>query len=186
MKAFSPKHVPIMGTLERIPGVCPVIEDAFQRGPTGALVFDHYDTGTEISWDGQVTVTRKGLTVFVDDDGGEWTEDQLILVESEADLPPLPSDDSIRKFLDVSTKHISPETRDVLESGEGTGNVIFDDHGAKGEYGWWIYAPEDPEDLQGFPDDLRAICELARQHGCSWICLDRDADEIAGLKTWEW
>jgi hypothetical protein len=34
-----------------------------------------------VDWDGQTTLTRDRKTLFVDDDGTEWTFDQLTKVE---------------------------------------------------------------------------------------------------------
>jgi hypothetical protein len=54
----------------------------------------------------------------------------------------------------------------------------------KGEYGWWVYVPEDgPENL---PADLVPCFELARQHNCCWIMFDCDAPEDSSLPLFDW
>lgn len=80
MKAFAPTGVEIVGTLEMIPGTA--IASDFARNPDGSISVE-YDGGTDVDWDGQATVTRNGKKVYVDDSGGEWTEDQLVLGADE-------------------------------------------------------------------------------------------------------
>lgn len=85
----------------------------------------------------------------------------------------------IRKFLDISTGHLTLKTREALEA--GLSNVSYADHG----YGWWIYATEDEDVRQLFPDDIAEICRFARKHDCDWINLDCDAEQIEGLPYYE-
>lgn len=72
----SPTGLPIIGTLEMTPGCALTHDDGFTLGPNG-LAYD-YIGETDVCWDGQETVTREGKVVFLDMDGGEWTEDQLV------------------------------------------------------------------------------------------------------------
>jgi len=58
---------------------------------------------------------------------------------------------------------------------------------AKGEYGWIIaILPDREEDFARWTDDLLAIRKLAIEAGCTWIMLDRDADTVEGLPTYDW
>ncbi|TPL42571.1 hypothetical protein [Mesorhizobium sp. B2-4-5] len=67
----APDGTEIVGTLETTPGVCGILFDE-----DGSYDFD--GTGTEHNYDGQETVTIAGQTVFVDYNGNEWLEGQLI------------------------------------------------------------------------------------------------------------
>ncbi|BBB99729.1 MULTISPECIES: hypothetical protein [Bradyrhizobium] len=75
----SPSGSAIIGTLERLTGRCGIsgIED------DGTPVHD--SDGTVIFYDDQVTATKDGKTVFLDDNGAEWTFDQLTPVDDEED-----------------------------------------------------------------------------------------------------
>jgi hypothetical protein len=81
MRALSPTGAEITGTLEVVKGTCGVM--AWSRDADGSLSFDYDGTGTEVDWDSQKTVTREGKRVFVDENGQEWTEDQIELVEDD-------------------------------------------------------------------------------------------------------
>lgn len=78
MKAFAPNGLEIVGTREIIPGVASITRDSFAKDSDGNLTFEHRG-GTEVHWDAQKTVTRDGRTVFVDEDGAEWTGDMIVL-----------------------------------------------------------------------------------------------------------
>lgn len=74
---LSPTGNPIIGTLERLAGV------ANLTGIDPVTQEPEYSGGTTVWWDEQKTVERDGKTVFVDQEGGEWTFDQLVLDEVE-------------------------------------------------------------------------------------------------------
>jgi hypothetical protein len=84
MIATSPTGVAIIGTLEMVPGTALITTDSFEKNAKGEITFDH-DGETEIDWDGQETQTKNGKELFVDEDGGIWTEDQLVLKETDDD-----------------------------------------------------------------------------------------------------
>lgn len=68
---YSPTGHPIVGTIETI------------TGTSGVLFTDdgsyNYDgTGTEVDWNSQKTKMLAGETIFVDGNGDEWFESQLI------------------------------------------------------------------------------------------------------------
>lgn len=85
-------------------------------------------------------------------------------------------------MLVLSTSHLRQETAQLLEADEA--GVIRHE---KGEYGWIIPIIDNPSN-EPPPNltDLVGIYGLARSVGATWIMLDRDADEVAGLETWEW
>lgn len=55
----------------------------------------------------------------------------------------------------------------------------------KGEYGWILYASEEPGDI---PDDLAGVLAYAHAQVCQWLIFDCDADTIAdpGLPVFDW
>lgn len=67
---YSPKGVQITGTLETIKGRATI------SGISSEGVPEHAG-GTEVFYDESRTVERDGKLVFLDEEGGEWTFDQL-------------------------------------------------------------------------------------------------------------
>ena len=55
----------------------------------------------------------------------------------------------------------------------------------KGDYGWFVFVPEDLTEVT-LPEDLRACCERACEHGCAWIMFDRDAPALDTLPVYDW
>lgn len=83
VQVFSPTGAPIVGTLERVFGVAYCNFEAAETGFTATHVGE-----TNLYWDGQQGVTRNGQAVFVDKNGDEWLERELII-----NPPARPSDD---------------------------------------------------------------------------------------------
>jgi hypothetical protein len=82
-KAYSPKGYPIRGTLETVKGVADLDDlqpEHLIRTPEGWADLP-YAGGTDIWWDEQHTIERDGKLVFVDTEGYEWTEDEIIWKE---------------------------------------------------------------------------------------------------------
>lgn len=77
MRATAPNGLDIVGTLETCPGIAQILYNSFTRNGT-SLNFD-YAGGTDYYYDDQKTIVRKGQRIFLDDDGNEWSEDQLTL-----------------------------------------------------------------------------------------------------------
>lgn len=78
MKLVAPNGKQIIGTLERLAGVA-YLDDAKDGGADGGKFEVQYSGETEVWWDGQRTVERKGQRIFVDQDGDEWPENKLRL-----------------------------------------------------------------------------------------------------------
>lgn len=80
----------------------------------------------------------------------------------------------IRKFLTLSTAHISRETLDRLNAIDHPDGLPF--AGGITSYGWFAYCHD--ENLgQGddeIPADLWAIMVYARSIGCEYVMLDAD------------
>jgi len=73
-------EVTIQGTLETVRGVAYI---ANPRMENGKIAFD-YEGGTKIWWDEQETVKEDGQRMFVDAEGNEYTEDELVVIEEGA------------------------------------------------------------------------------------------------------
>lgn len=83
-KLFAPDGTPIVSTYEKVFGTCSFAQDSVIQNADGTFDFD-YEGGTDVDWDSQVTVTRKGQRIFVDEGGDEWPENVLVLREEEPD-----------------------------------------------------------------------------------------------------
>ncbi|MER7671278.1 hypothetical protein ABTY61_22815 [Kitasatospora sp. NPDC096128] len=86
------------------------------------------------------------------------------------------SDLNIRSYLDLSTAHLRAETRADLDAYEDV--VAY-----RTEYGWLVYASEDPEGE--WPSELVPIVRLAREHGCEYVLFDADATVADRLPTFD-
>lgn len=80
----------------------------------------------------------------------------------------------------VSTAHVTREEAKILDA-----------HGyRRGPTGWFLYVdasgmpviPEIPNPSEG----LAGAIEIARERGCHYLLLDRDAEIIEGVKTYDW
>lgn len=79
MHLFAPNGSQIVGTLERITGRA----NATSYSETGE---PEYDGETEVWWDEQETATNAaGQTIYVDEDGYQWTFDELTAAPEEDD-----------------------------------------------------------------------------------------------------
>lgn len=77
----------------------------------------------------------------------------------------------VRRFLDLSTAHLSPSAVDALMSPSGPANY-------KTDFGWFVYVPDDCADYEPpLPADLMVIFNHARRHHCAYILFDRDAPQ---------
>lgn len=50
------------------------------------------------------------------------------------------------------------------------------------QYGWFVPIVEG----EPVPEELRPLWKFAKEQGCTWLMLDRDAERIEGLPFWEW
>lgn len=69
----TPTGIAIRGTIERIPGIARIDGITDNGVPS-------YAGGTDILWDGMEPLKLRGKIVFLDEDGGTWTFDQLVPV----------------------------------------------------------------------------------------------------------
>ena len=84
MKAYAPDgETPIVSTVETLLGTCGTEPDSFERDDKGKLTWDWDSNGTKIDWDSAETDTTDNQAIFLDQDGNQWLEDDLILKESD-------------------------------------------------------------------------------------------------------
>lgn len=85
----------------------------------------------------------------------------------------------LRLFLDCSTAHLSPATRDLLDAQALRGDALI----AATPYGWflWVREAADPD----HPPDLARIEAEARALGARYILFDRDAPVSDALPIFE-
>lgn len=91
----------------------------------------------------------------------------------------------ITRMLTLSTAHITPDTRFILDhvdehSDELDKIVVY----PKDEYGWFIYIMEEMG-AHALPADLQACIDLAKEHHCTMLCLDRDGDILEDLAVYD-
>lgn len=78
-------RIQIQGTLERVSGLAYVM--GASRKPDGELDLE-YEGETKIWWDEQRTVREKGQMIFVDHEGNEYLESEVMLVEEGSEASP--------------------------------------------------------------------------------------------------
>lgn len=88
----------------------------------------------------------------------------------------------LRAFLDISTLHLRPETRelwgDCLDAEHFPGNVLV------GPSGWLVHVPsENPEWDYRYGTELFAIFDHARAAGADYVMFDRDAEPVSDLEV---
>lgn len=74
VRCCAPNGLPIRGTLERVHGVC---DGSFWVKPGRRPVFEQGGRA-DIWWDGQESLVRCSQLVFVDTEGNEWLERELV------------------------------------------------------------------------------------------------------------
>lgn len=96
---------------------------------------------------------------------------------------------TVRRFLDISTAHVSPAARHWLEANAWANAMQAREAGdsfrvAAFETGWIMYAPEFGNHERVHPDLVMPVVH-ARNAGCEYVCFDADATEVDGLATYE-
>lgn len=91
----------------------------------------------------------------------------------------------IYKYLDISTAHIKEETDTYLQKQVRNDNsplIVYEK-----ECGYFIHVSYNLDEIEmHIPSDLASCLGFARKHNCYWIVLDRDAEVIDELETYEW
>jgi hypothetical protein len=104
----------------------------------------------------------------------------------------------VRRVLDASTEHLPRQIAAQLPSWPGV--IAYPLSTSDEHFGWLLWVPDDPEaraaeypddpdseDSQdGVPAEVLTLWRYARSLGCDYVLLDRDAERIDGLPTWDW
>jgi hypothetical protein len=73
----------ITATVETIIGTCRVI--SAERDASGQIILEYGDDGTEICWDTAEQIKRDGSPVYQTEDGEEYLERDLELIDDDDD-----------------------------------------------------------------------------------------------------
>jgi hypothetical protein len=174
--------IAITGTLDQVPAVA-VVEGA-GLDADGRIEVE-FAGGSNVDWDSQTTVCRGGERIFIDENGEEVPETEVVLRSDGAVVhppwrPPAPSaGPSIEPMMVISTAHAGPATLDALQSeaGEGAPHRVIPH-----AYGAILYVGEEAPCAA----DLAPALALARRLGCVWLNLDCDGPEVAELPLHNW
>lgn len=85
----------------------------------------------------------------------------------------------VRKFLELSTGHLTVETRVYLTKSLAKGKGPIACHAT--EHGWFYWVGRDDEELAKLPAELQECTHFARQQECDYILFDIDIELIDGL-----
>jgi hypothetical protein len=136
--------------------------------------------------------TAESFMSGFEDDNGEGFMDEADLAAVRAaidlhDMQKLPAEpENVRRFLDISTAHLLPTTRHMIEEKTVIGPIYDYPDG----FGWLVYVP-DPQRVAEWegpdpiPADLIACFDKARELRCDYILFDCDAMELDGLPLYD-
>ncbi len=109
--------------------------------------------------------------------------------QRQADLD-LRSKLELPRMLVLSTAHITKATDHAFRLSSKDLPQFFPKMGSRHDsgdiLGWIVPIVGDEPFPETCPEDLLTIRRLADSVGATWIMLDRDADTVDGLETWEW
>jgi hypothetical protein len=83
---------------------------------------------------------------------------------------------NIRKFLDISTGHLTEDDKEWLDRTHMIGAQAVGSHCDKTAFGWFMSAYSERPD--GMTDNLWSICQKAHAFRCDYIFFDADAEEL--------
>ncbi|MDX5370679.1 MAG: hypothetical protein LPL29_15015 [Alphaproteobacteria bacterium] len=88
----------------------------------------------------------------------------------------------IRKFLDISTGHLTVHTREMIDAGKYDDTLSYTPWH---DYGWFVWVPTDQFTYAGCSTDLRNCFDRAKALGCDYILFDRDAQRDEELHYYD-
>lgn len=92
---------------------------------------------------------------------------------------------SIERYLVISTSNLPKNENDLL----GTSNCPCGVFARAHQFGRYVSVTtlENESRLQNEKlPTLMSLFRVAREHGCTWINFDRDAEPLHGAPVWEW
>ncbi len=91
------------------------------------------------------------------------------------------------RHLVISTSHIQPATADLLDQWAPMTPEKRPLGVAEAEHGWFVLTdPLDGAEREMISEVLWAAISFARAQGCRWLLLDRDAETVEHLETFDW
>lgn len=91
----------------------------------------------------------------------------------------------IQKMITLSTAHITEQTAKLLDKEPEKNNMTISVY-KKSEYGWFLPIESIDYNTAAIPEDLKKVIAFAKDHGCSWLCLDCDGPILDYLDTYKW
>lgn len=91
----------------------------------------------------------------------------------------------IQKMIILSTAHITEQTAKLLDKEPEENSMTISVY-KKSEYGWFLPIENISYDTAAVPEDLKKVIAFAKDHGCSWLCLDCDGPILEYLDTYKW
>lgn len=97
------------------------------------------------------------------------------------------------QMITISPLHVSEETAELLDRA-AAGKALSGDAWCppvykKDSYGWFIFVDLDilseMEDSCEVSADLKSVMEYAAKCGCTWLCLDGDAEPVPELQLYK-
>jgi hypothetical protein len=85
----------------------------------------------------------------------------------------------IANLIVASTSHVTRQEAEYLDANGYS----------RGEYGWFLHVAKGDQPVAGIEHPspgLAGVIEAAREAGCVYLLLDRDADAVAGVPTYNW
>jgi hypothetical protein len=114
---------------------------------------------------------------------GDFLRHADVFVEAAAVSGP-----RIIRVLDASTSHLPEQVCEDLNGWDGV--IAYAVSNSDDQYGWLLHVPQDPvakaDDSDGFPSEVLTLQRFARGLDCDYVLLDRDAEQVEGLPTWDW
>lgn len=101
-----------------------------------------------------------------------------------------PKRDYVRKYLDASTSHITKEDAELLDGPAPVPVRLNREEGAFIHVAQYEHQELEGQIVavrkEGFSAAFARLLRFARANHCDWILLDRDADVLPGLETFDW
>lgn len=167
MFAYSPNRTKIVGIHQTTPGTVGIDEESFTL-PAPDIDGENYEfdgTGTQMAWDDQKDIYKKGQRIFVDEDDGQYPECSLVYLDIDLDDPDFENVDEETEKLFTNAE----AAYDMWEAQEEAVSYLL----APTKDGWRDIGSFDEEEK----DLLRPIAEtIAMLSGNAFFGMKTDSD----------
>lgn len=94
---------------------------------------------------------------------------------------------NVERILAASTNHLPESLCDSLDDQPGVICYRLASNRSGEHTGWLLWVPADPHEVTTkTPAEIRRLWKYAMDRRCVYVLLDRDADVIDDLPTWDW